>query len=174
MSGKRKTDYCAVFTSILNLLKQDGNLPEVQEFMLDFEKAAWQACRTIFPAVKPVGCSFHLTQSFYRNIKKIGLAPQYRKDQETRKICRQMLSLHLLPAEKIVKQFQNIKDGASGLMLKFCCYVEDNYIKSTVWTPSNWSMHGQHIRTNNHVEGTHNKLKAVVGKIRITEILKKN
>ncbi len=124
--------------------------------------------------MKPVVCSFHLTQSFYRNIKKIGLAPQYRKDKETRKICRQILSLHLLPAEKIVKQFQNIKDGASGLMLKFCCYVEENYIKSTLWTPSNWSMHGQHIRTNNHVGGTHNKLKAVVGKIRITEIKKKN
>jgi hypothetical protein len=133
MSGKIKTDYYAVFTSILNFSKQDDNLPKVQEFMLDFEKAAWQNCSTIFPAVKPVGCSFTLTrQSFYRNIKKIGLGPQYREGQETRKICRKMLSLHLLPTEKIVKQFQNIKDGASGLMLSFFYYVENNYINSTV------------------------------------------
>ncbi|EFX61735.1 hypothetical protein DAPPUDRAFT_272033 [Daphnia pulex] len=62
------------------------------EFMMDFEAAMWQACKEVFPAVKPVGCSFHLTQSFYRNIKLIGLAPSYRKDSQTRKTCRELLS----------------------------------------------------------------------------------
>jgi hypothetical protein len=83
-----------------------------------------------------------------------------------------MLSLHLLPTEKIVKQFQNIKDGASGLMLSFFYYVENNYINSTVWPPSNWSMHMQHMRTNKHVEGSHNKLKAVVVRYELLKKLK--
>lgn len=45
MSGKRKKDYVAVFSSILQLLidPTDG-YPKVQEFLMDFEAAMWQVC----------------------------------------------------------------------------------------------------------------------------------
>ncbi|XP_046445142.1 uncharacterized protein LOC124194801 [Daphnia pulex] len=166
MSGKRKKDYVAVFSSILELLTLLGE-PRVEEFMMDFEAAMWQACRAVFPTVKPVGCSFHLTQSFYRNIKAIGLSPAYRKDSQTRNTCRELLSLYLLPAEKIRKRFQSIASNATGLMLRFCNYVETTYINSTIWPPECWSMFMQHVRTNNNVESTHNNLKAVAGKLSI-------
>jgi hypothetical protein len=57
-------------------------------------------------------------------------------------------------------------------MLSFFYYVENNYINSTVWPPSNWSMHMQHMRTNKHVEGSHNKLKAVVVRYELLKKLK--
>jgi hypothetical protein len=41
MSGKRKKDYVAVFTSILELLTPSGD-PRVKELMMDFEAAMWQ------------------------------------------------------------------------------------------------------------------------------------
>jgi hypothetical protein len=41
MSGKRKKDYVAVFSSILELLTPLGE-PRVEEFMMDFEAAMWQ------------------------------------------------------------------------------------------------------------------------------------
>jgi hypothetical protein len=74
-----------------------------------------QACKAVFPTVKPVDFTFHIIQSFYRNIKTIGLGLAYRKDSLIRKTCRELLSLHLLPAEKIRKRFQNIANNATGL-----------------------------------------------------------
>jgi hypothetical protein len=137
MSGKTKQDYCAVFSSILDLLKPDIYYPKVKEIMLDFEAAAWQACKEIFPGVKAVGCLFHLNQSFYRNIKKIGLAPLYRRDKDIRKICREILSLYLLPHNKIEGRFNYIKENTTNdLVLRFCCYIENTYINSIIWPPS--------------------------------------
>ncbi|EFX68762.1 hypothetical protein DAPPUDRAFT_329796 [Daphnia pulex] len=132
LPGKRKKDYAVVFAAVLGLLSQDGKQPKVMEFMMDFEAAMKQE---VFPVVKPVGCSFHLTQSFYRNIKLIGLAPSYRKDSRTRKTCRELLTLYLLPEDKITKRFQQIEAAANGLMLRFCNYIDTTYIKSTVWPP---------------------------------------
>ncbi|EFX75957.1 hypothetical protein DAPPUDRAFT_249508 [Daphnia pulex] len=77
--------------------------------------------------------------------------------------CCELLSLYLLPEDKIAKRFQQIEAAANGLMLRFCNYIDTTYIKSTVWPPQNWSMFNQHERTNNNVEGTHNNLKAVAG-----------
>nr|CAH0100573.1 unnamed protein product [Daphnia galeata] len=145
MSGKRKKDYVAVFSSILQLLNPTDGYPKVQEFLMDFEAAMWQTCKAVLPTVKPVGCSFHLTQSFYHNIKTIGLSIEYRTDSKTRRTCRELMSLYLLPADKIRRRFYSIAS------------------KSTIWTPENWSMFMQHVRTNNNVEGTHNNLKAVAG-----------
>ena len=47
------------------------------------------------------GCSFHFTQATYRHLKKIGMGPQYKKNKATRKVCRELLSLNLLPHGKI-------------------------------------------------------------------------
>jgi hypothetical protein len=117
------------------------------------------------------GCSFHLTQSFYRNIKAIGLSLAYRKDSQTRNICRELLGLYLLPAEKIRKRFQTIASNATGLMLRSCNNVETTYINSTIWPPECWSMCMQHVGTNNNFEGTHNNLKSVAGKLSILLII---
>ncbi len=70
---KQKLLLCFHLYFIPNYLKQDNNFLKVQEFMLDFEKKQHTACKTVFPAVKPIDCLFHLTQSFYQNTKKICL-----------------------------------------------------------------------------------------------------
>ena len=38
-----------------------------------------------------------------------------------------------------------------------CTYVHDTWISSNIWPPSSWSVFQQNIRTNNDVEGWHNK-----------------
>lgn len=37
----------------------------------DFEAAVWISLRNIFPTVGVKGCSFHLTQSMFKNLKKL-------------------------------------------------------------------------------------------------------
>ncbi len=54
-----------------------------------------------------------------------------------------------------------------GKFLLFICSRTANWF--TIWPPSSWSMFMQFVRTNNNVEGTHNNLKAVVGKLPTTE-----
>ena len=37
-------------------------------------------------------------------------------------------------------------------------YVEDNWLLSTVWQVSSWSVFGQTVRTNNDCEGWHHRI----------------
>jgi hypothetical protein len=86
-------------------------------------------------------------------------------DSKTWETCRELMSLYLLPADKIRKKFYSIASKATNnLMLLFCNYIETTYIKNTIWPLENWSMFMQHVRTYNNVEGTHNNLKVVAGK----------
>ena len=165
MSHKRKQDYREVFKAIWEMLKVEGDdsFPRCKEFMQDFEMAAWQGAKLSILGVKLVGCNFHICQAKFRYLKKIGMGPLYKKDQTTRKICRQLLSLNLLPAEKIGDQFYLIMSKASGLLLRFCSYIEKQWINHTVWPPFTWSMFMQFRRNNNNAEGFHNLLKSLVG-----------
>jgi hypothetical protein len=108
--------------------------------------------------VEVKGCSFHITQAMFKHLKKIGMGPIYQKDKATRKVCREILSLNLLPAEKIAKRFnvivEEVRKMRNNVLLKsFCNYIELTWIKNTVWPPQNWSMFMQHRRTNNNAEG---------------------
>ncbi|EFX69725.1 hypothetical protein DAPPUDRAFT_328798 [Daphnia pulex] len=72
---KEKKYYVAVFASIFDLLTPADEHPKVKEFMMDFEAAMWEACKVVFQTVNSQLAAFHLIQSFYRNIKAVGLSP---------------------------------------------------------------------------------------------------
>ncbi len=151
----------------MDLVRVEGDVeekyPKCKELLMDFEIAAWQAASIVMPRIKLMGCNFHICQAKFRYLQKIGMGPLYRKDNNTRTVCRQLLSLNLLPAEKISKRFYDIMSKASGLMMVFCVYIEKQWINHSVWPPANWSMFMQLRKTNNNAEGFHNHLKALVG-----------
>jgi len=134
MSHKRKRDYKAVFTKIRELLEDPSHhYPKVMEVVSDFEAAVWISIRKIFPTVEVKGCSFHLTQAMFKNLKKLGLGPDYQQNKATRKICREIMSLNLLPADKIEKRFKAIEIEVGGmrencLLRKFCDYVDRTWM----------------------------------------------
>ena len=43
-------------------------------------------------------------------------------------------------------------------MKKYMRYLENTWIQGNVWTPADWSIFGQSIRTNNDTEGWHHRL----------------
>lgn len=53
-----------------------------KEIVVDFEIAIHNAISSIWQSVKITGCRFHLTQSWYRQIQKLGLTNEY-KDQNS-------------------------------------------------------------------------------------------
>jgi hypothetical protein len=154
MSRRTAEDYSAVFDHILQLIGH----PEAIEFVADFEKAVWKTVRAKLPSVTIRGCGYHWTQSLFRFIQQNGLRRAYRTDQEVRNKCRQLMSLHLMPHEKIEKRFKSIQRTCRGKMKKFCSYIDRNWIKSHTWPPVNWSVFRQDDRTNNDVEGWHNRI----------------
>jgi hypothetical protein len=60
MSCKKRIDYEKVFTELLEILPQPNR---VQEIVMDFEKAAWQAVFSIFPTAHIQGCAFHWSRA---------------------------------------------------------------------------------------------------------------
>lgn len=96
----------------------------------------------------------------FKKFKELGLTSQYRKDKETRRFCRLLLSLHLLPSDQISAVFNRFHEQARGRLLKFCTYIYKNWIKSKVWPLENWSSFMEVMGTNNLTEGYHSRLKA--------------
>ena len=88
------------------------------------------------------------------------MGPIYRDDQEVRTICREIMSLNLMPEKKIIKRFESIVKEIdrwtarteNTLLKKFSDYVQRIWISNTVWPPQSWSMFMQHRRTNNNAE----------------------
>lgn len=87
---RRKTaaTYTRVFRKILHL--EPGLSPVT--LLTDFEQAAIQAFRTVFPAAAPSACFFHLKQSVQRKVQESGLASLYSRDSRFRE------AVQLLPA----------------------------------------------------------------------------
>jgi hypothetical protein len=78
MSGKRKKDYVAVFSSILQLLNPTDGYPKVQEFLMDCEAAMWQVCMVAL--------------TFYHYLNHI-IILSYFIDRHARPYCRRLSRL---------------------------------------------------------------------------------
>jgi len=157
MSHRRTQDYEAVFRAILEQLP-DGH--QVNRIVADFESAAWQALRVVLPNVELRGCLFHFTQAVYRKIQELGLTNAYMHDNGTKTLCKQLMSLPLLPHEHIIPIFDRLTERAGDLenLISLCNYVRNTWIRGPVFSPINWSVFGQSIRTNNDVEGWHYRM----------------
>ena len=92
MSSRQKVDYIDVLTSVKNVTGDNS----LEEIMIDFELAMWGAIRCVFPEVNIKGCTFHWTQSFWKKIQELGLAPAYFNDEGSQIYLRKLMSLPFL------------------------------------------------------------------------------
>jgi hypothetical protein len=73
------------------------------------------------------------------------LGPIYRDEKQARIICREIICLNLMPAEKVTKRFYSIvkeidrlaAQTDNQLLKKFSNYVHHTGITSSVWPPQN-------------------------------------
>lgn len=168
MSRKTAKDYDRVFKCIFRFLRK----VRLVEVVRDFERAVWKAFRDNVPNIVIIGCAFHWTQALFRNLKKCGLGPDYLVNEDLRFLLRKVMSLYLLPYQKIKKNFYLLKEESeqrkyskfSAKLADFFSYMESTWIETTLWSPKTWSVFMQHTRTNNGMEGCYNRLKRRAGK----------
>ena len=118
--------------------------------------------RVVFPSVQVHGCVFHFTQALYRKVQFYGLAPEYAKRGVHHHFLRMVMALPFIPAEHSREAFASLQEhGAqygSDDIAKFMDYVNTTWFQNSVWSPDNWSVFQQTVRTNNNVEGWHHRL----------------
>jgi hypothetical protein len=94
------------------------------------------------------GCAFHWTQAVFRRLKKIGLVNLYIQKGEVYILLKKLLSLHLLPFEKIPKMFADLKSqplsldvnlAQANLLKKFLDYVEKQWVTNSIWPTTKWT-----------------------------------
>ncbi|XP_045173609.2 uncharacterized protein LOC123535128 [Mercenaria mercenaria] len=160
MLSRRKDDYIAVLQKTKELLRD----PSVEVFVVDFEAAVWGAIRDVFPNVQIKGCVFHWSQSVFRHVESIGLGPAYMERGSIWNYVRQLLVLPFLPVNHIKPEFDQLAARANTDALRqLVDYIRSTWIESTVFTVENWSIFMHRVRTNNNVEGWHNRLNGDCG-----------
>ncbi len=63
------------------------------------------------------------------------------------------MSLHLLPST-IIRKYSKVKEKINiDLLDKFFIYIDNTWMQPGIWSPEEWSIFFQTIRTNNDAEG---------------------
>ncbi|XP_046562350.1 uncharacterized protein LOC124271295 [Haliotis rubra] len=82
----------ATYTSVFDYLKQTAATQGLQlspdVFQLDFERASHNASSIVFPNTQLRGRFFHYTQCFWRRTQKVGLASEYKSDNNVKRLVR--------------------------------------------------------------------------------------
>jgi len=69
-----------VFTIIVEKCNTLGFLFSPEKVTVDFELAIHKAIENVWPNTTIIGCRFHLTQSWWRNVQKCGLTSFYKDE----------------------------------------------------------------------------------------------
>lgn len=96
-TNKTKATYKTIFEQIKK--DQPNYCPE--QINVDFELAAINAAKDVFPTAKIQGCQFHHAQCVNRNLNSKGLKERYESDITFAKEIREMLGLAYLPPDKV-------------------------------------------------------------------------
>ncbi|CAF4431548.1 unnamed protein product [Rotaria sp. Silwood2] len=167
--------YMKILHNLLRIVQQKGIHFVPERITCDYELAAINAFRSVFPQVHISGCFFHFSQSLWRKIQELGLT-QYVKyanltasnnasAEEKMKSTKWFLcaiGLALIPPHLVEKTWAEVMDEytpSHRSAIKFNDYMVSTYVDlSSCRFPVNlWNVNDAVInnipRTNNHVEG---------------------
>ena len=154
MSRRRKREYKAIFQHIKEII------PSINLFRLitDFEAAIWNGAREVFPNIIISGCNFHWGQALWRKVQELGLAVSYRTVGSVNEYIKLLFALPFIPEEHILPSFIEIAACATPDIQPLIEYMDRTWMTGAMWSPADWCVFKRAIRSNNDVEGWHNRL----------------
>ncbi len=130
--------------------------------VVDFETAIHSAVRSAFPDAVIVGCRFHLTQSWFRHVQRVGLQSQYSdKESSVGKWLRYCFGLPFLDPSEVRDGFNELLSvrPEHERLQEFSDYLLNTYISVTATFPPNlWAaMTSSLDHTTNACESFHSR-----------------
>ena len=191
MQNMSRVAYETLLQAVIDRCHQIGMNPEPATIVVDFEQAVIQAIKNVFGSeTRTQGCFYHLTQSTWRKIQNLGLAQQYKDNDDFREFCGQIDSLAFLPVGDVPAGMQLLKTRCPQQAAPLLKYFDETYVSGTFvqrrqrnaqsdaaaenlrhvpprFPPEIWNVHVATIndcpRTNNFCEGWNNKFCHLVG-----------
>ena len=80
-----------------------------QILVVDFERAAINAFKSVFPFLKVRGCHFHFCQSILRQINNLGMKQNYENDEQFRICARMLMVLPYMDSPGLIPAYNQLK-----------------------------------------------------------------
>lgn len=190
MVKKNEQSYLNLFEFLKCKCIEFGMLLVPRFIMLDFEKATMNAISSSFIDCNILGCLFHYSNSIWSMACKKGFKSIYIDEPNNiiTKNIRCILAMPFVPLEDITVTYQIIKRTFDPRFIGMVDYYEKMYIGKdgdhlAVFEPKIWNVYlsvlDQRERTNNVVEGWHNKFQKMavsshINVFKFIECLKKD
>ena len=161
LTNKDEELYVAVIQKIREIVPQ----LEADCVMSDWEQAARNAVKRVYPGIRVNGCWFHYTQAIWRKIQKCGLASTYRGNSECASFVKKIMAVPFLPAELILPtytllQIPTLQQSQMDKLEVFLNYFKKQWL--TKIGPEELSIFNLNNVTNNAAESYHGKLKSII------------
>lgn len=175
LPNKTEATYRRFYEQIFNLI---GHV-NLQDILVDFEKAAINAIQHFNDNITIKGCFYHLSKNVWKRIQANGYQQRYMEDAEFALKSRMVCALAFLPPDDVVEGFEQLCRVIRGVyddqLDDLLDYFEDTYIgryrrdaprRPAMFPIDLWNMfhrtYDELPRTNNNVEGWHRGFQAQV------------
>ena len=163
LTGKGQELYEAVINNIFS------NIPHFRPLasMSDWEPAARNAMKKALPNSELYGCWFHFTQRIWAKTQNVGLAQEFRNNQDIECYIKQLMAIPYLPSSLINPTYTCLQmpslDTSDPNMIKLQKlkkYFKKRWLSQI--EPGELSVYNLNIATNNAAESYHSKIKSII------------
>ena len=139
---------------------------------VDFERASINAVAAMFRDARIAGCYFHIGQSVYRMVQRLGLQGNYEANEDFRLRVKMLSALAFLPKEDIERAFGDLSPQFQDDEIPLLQYFGRTYVgvrvgderRNPLFGREIWAVSGREdvgiTRTNNAVEASRHTFSA--------------
>ena len=165
LPGKSRNIYNRLFLLIKEELQNKSLTSYPNRVMIDFELALLQSVQLHFPQVDLSGCYFHFHKCLYRWVQEHGYSTEYAKQEDFYNFVRCSAALAFIPVSCVRTAWFGLKSSAldNASYIPFINYFSKTWING--FPIKTWNHYTTtEDRTNNTLEGWHNRLNKLVGR----------